>query len=194
MTDHPETLADLLAPDAEAFAEAIDTTEDMEATLRHDLGGLGPGLASVVTLGAVWAVLYRALDVRLDDILRGAWQTANDLQPYRDPDRYPPDQEALVEVGRRQLTSRHRPKVEVLVQGLRLTIEFEVTLTLTIIGGRLRIRDGRIREITGSVFEGECLLTYGGMALLRRKTNRFEIPGRLALGEGLPIAPIPEAV
>ena len=140
-------------------------------------------------------MLYEALDVALLDILKSGWQTMAELQAYRDPDKHPPTESSWVTLGRHKITSAHEPKVDVLFNGKRVgTLAFEAKLSLTVNDARLKVRDGRIWEVTGPVFDGEASLFYKGFVLLKKRVARFTFPSGVTFEDGVPIMPMPVAV
>jgi hypothetical protein len=195
MTEAPKTLAGCLAAGEEEFTADLQIDAEVQETMKRDLQGMPGALLEMVPMATVLAALYRALDVDLTGILRSGWQTAVMLQEYRDPARHPPGEEKLVKIATTKLTSTHKPKLEVLVNGAVVgSLVFDAKLTLDIAGSRLRIRDGRIWEVMGSEFEGQCELSYRGLLLVRRRVGKFAIPGGLTFVQGIKIGPMPVLV
>jgi len=186
----PERVADLLAPDADAFS-ALAISDDAGERLRSDLGALDQATLEGFMISDLLRSLYRALDLPLADILRSAWSSMVELQEYRDSAKHPPGEANRVRFGKHKVTSKHRPKLVVLVNEKEVgEIVFDIQLTLHITGTTLLVRDGRIWQAMGSEFEGECELSYCGLRLAHKKVGLFTIPGGIDIENGLPIPPL----
>lgn len=180
-------LSDLFAQDAEAFS-ALTVSEETQARLRTDLGALDRTMVEAFSIGEVLRTLYQALDEPLSDILQSAWSSMIELQEYRDSRKHPPGETSKVRFGKHKVTSRHHPKLEILLNGKGLgAITFDVLLTLHVTGTTLQVRDGRIWRASGSELEGEGLLSYSGLQLAKKKIDLFSIPGDIEFEDGLPI-------
>lgn len=189
----PERLTDFLADSADAFS-ALVVSETAGDRLRDDLAALDPATPDGFAISDLLHSLYEALDQPLADILRSAWTSLVELQEYRDPEKHPPDETNRVRFGRHKMTSKHRPKLEVLVNGQEVgEIAFDLQLTLHITGTTLLVRDGRIWQAAGSEFEGGCELSYCGIRLVHKKVGLFTIPGGIDFAGGLPIPPLGKA-
>ena len=51
----------------------------------------------------------------------------------------------------------------------------------------LKVRGGKIREISAGRCRGKGTLECAGVALLQQETDPFDLPGRISLGEGIEI-------
>jgi len=51
----------------------------------------------------------------------------------------------------------------------------------------LKVRGGKIREIYSGRCRGTGSLECAGVALLKKETNPFDLPGHISLGEGIDI-------
>lgn len=194
MTDAPETLAGFFAESEKSFSET-EADAAVEVTMQREMRGMDDALLEAFSLTAILAMLFQAMNVPLVDILRNAWQSAADLQDYRDPDKHPPGEEKIVKVGKTRLTSTHQPKVDILFNGRPAgALIFDAKLTLNIAGSRFRVRDSRIWEMLGSEFEGECELSYRGFVLVKRKVGKIVLPGGIEFEDGLEIVAMPVLV
>ena len=67
------------------------------------------------------------------------------------------------------------------------SLEFTITLALKLEGVVLKVRGGKIREISAGRCRGKGTLECAGVALLQKETDPYELPGRVSLGEGIDI-------
>jgi len=51
----------------------------------------------------------------------------------------------------------------------------------------LKVRGGKIREISAGRCRGKGTLECAGVALLQKETDAYDLPGRVSLGEGIDI-------
>jgi hypothetical protein len=187
MAGVPVTLAELLleAPDAAATRPLLDHAALSD--LRTRVGGL-PEIAWSTAADTVADAILAALDVKLTDILAGAWSTLRELQDYADPARHPAEETALVPLARHKLRSTHHPSIEVMLgEDVIAKLEFTVALTLSLEGIVLKVRGGRIREIASGSYAGTGSLKLADAVLVERQTPSYIIPGSISLGDGIPI-------
>jgi hypothetical protein len=193
MTDVPATVADFFARDAEAFSRTPLPAEAAEA-VKQDLGALDRAALEALAMTDLLRSLYDALDPRLDDILRSAWGSLNQLQEYRDAHKHPPEETSNVRFGRHKVTSKHHPTVEILLNEKAVaSLTFDVLLTLQVSATTLVVRAGRIWQARGTEFQGEAALSYRGFTLIRKSTEKFSLPGAIDFSDGIPIPPLPQA-
>lgn len=193
MADGSKKLGDFFASDAEAFSRTPLPAEASQA-VQQDLGTLDKAALESFALADLLRSLYTALDSPLAEILRAAWSSLVELQEYRDTERHPPEETSSVRFGKHRVVSKHHPQVEILLNEQEVaSLTFDVQLTLQIIGTTLTVRDGRIWQARGSEFEAEAILAYRGFQLMKKRTERFRLPGAIDFEEGIPIPPLPKA-
>ena len=193
MAEHPEKLAEFFAENAETFSRQPLPADAVEA-VREDLGTADRAVLEGFAMGDLMATLYAALDLPLEDILRSAWSSLVELQEYRDTQKHPPEETSNVRFGKHKLTSKHHPKVALLLNEKEVaSLTFDVVLTLSITATTLLVRAGRIWQARGSEFQGEASLSYRSFTLMKKQTGTFTLPGAIDFAEGLPIPPLPKA-
>ncbi len=139
---------------------------------------------------AVTRSLGQALHVNIVDVLVSGWKTYAGLLEYTDRAKHPPGEIAQVALEHRTITSSHEPHVDVLVGSRRVAeIHFAVELELEIASVILTIQDAKITEIAIGKCVGRGTLKCAGAVLVERSTREVELPGRIGLGAGIPIAP-----
>jgi hypothetical protein len=135
--------------------------------------------------------LANLLDVGIPDIMTTAWNKYQLLRKYLDKDKYSPNKSILVSLTKHTVKSQHHPSIEVFVnEQLIGKVDFTVTVSLEFEGLILKIRDGRIMEITTGSCTGNGVVSCGDYTLIKRETAPFRLPGTVQLGgSGVPIVP-----
>lgn len=130
------------------------------------------------------------------DLLKGvfipAWRQHPDLQEYRDRDKHPPEETALVPLVEHSITTSHTPTIEPTLAGRSLgEIEFEVEGEFLIKGAILEVRDAKIMKVRFGGIDGTGTLGLAGVSFLEKSGN-LDISGNLDLQEAVPIGDLPE--
>lgn len=121
------------------------------------------------------------LDVNLKEVLIEAWNKSVILRKYKDAQRYPPDQTAIVHLSEHTIRSEHQPYLEISVNGLTGRLPFCLKLELKAKGFKLKIRDGEIHEILSGELKVNADLSCGPALLWTFETETFTIPGSIKL-------------
>lgn len=186
MAENALTLRDFLLARTEDARQAIEQS-DAGAKLKEAVGKL-PGIEWGPVAKEIEAKIAEVLDVDIVGILLGGWKKYRQLQQYRDPTKYPPEETILLSLTEHSISSSHHPKIEILAERVLLArLEFTITLALKLEGIVLKVRGGKIREICAGRLRGKGTLACAGVALLEKETERLELPGRINLGDGIEI-------
>lgn len=130
------------------------------------------------------------LDIKFLDIIEGAWKKYAILLKYTDREKYPPSESYLVSLADHTVKSKHKPAIEVWVDGTRrFDIKFEIELSLTLSGIILKVQDGKIREVHTGTCKGKGIVKCENVVIMEKETQSISLPGSINLGEGIPIAP-----
>jgi hypothetical protein len=128
------------------------------------------------------------LDIRLTDVIAGAWCKYASLLQYADPQQYPADESVLVPLAEHDIDSKHSPAIEIFVNNTPvLHLTFSVDFVLSLKGAILRIQDARIREIRTGEVKARGAITFGPIVIAERESGAFALPGSMDLGEGIAI-------
>lgn len=186
MAESALTLRDFLVARTEDARQAIERS-DAGAKLKEAVGKL-PGIAWGPVAKEIEAKIAEVLDVDIVGILLGGWKKYRQLQQYRDQTKYPPEETILLSLTEHSISSSHHPKIEILAEQVLLArLDFTITLALKLEGIVLKVRGGKIREICSGRCRGKGTLACAGVPLLEKETERFELPGRIDLGDGIEI-------
>ena len=181
------TLADLF--DLRADQPVLEPNTD-EKSLRAELvsiatktsGFVAPPSAGTRILEHVESVLSPAVGT----ILANVWNKRAEIRKYADTSKYPRGKLNYVPLASHDVKWEATPSVKLVVNELiEHTIKFTLEAKFHIDAAKLEIDDGRIMSIgTGkSWFEGK--LTYGKLELIKRKSEEYDFPGELRLGDGI---------
>jgi hypothetical protein len=174
----------LLTPDQ---VEALDANAAMRELRKRVAHPLRPSLWPAARR-AVADALAPVLRLRLADVLVAGWNEYRELAKYKDREEYPPDKIVDVALGEHTITSKHEPRVEILVNGKRFAeLHFEVEIEMEIDTATLEIQDAKIKSVSTGECEATCTLRCEGVTLAQ-SSRTFELPGTLSFGEGIPIA------
>jgi hypothetical protein len=174
-------------PSAEHL-EVISSAAVLESA-RQALGRTLPNGFWMSVSRAISRALEQALQVDLTAVLVGGWNTYRSLLEYADRSKHSPEEIAELALGRHSIASSHEPRVTLLVGGKKVAeVPFEVELELEIESAIFTIQDARIREVALGRCAGKGSLKCSGAVLLERKSGEVMLPGRIVLGEGIPIA------
>jgi hypothetical protein len=188
MTTSPVTLAELFRDDAGRPASLPALSKDRSQDRLDVAVAELPEISRNAVRRAVDEQLDDLLDVEVADILCGGWKKLEALQAYRSPDPAHPDEIAVVPLAAHRMRSTHHPTVEILVDSRPVAkVRFDVVLELEIEVANLKVQHGRIMEILGGAYEATARLGIEGQTLVTRSSRRYELPGRLPLGAGIPI-------
>ena len=177
-------LSDLLPDNLERAGET--GIEKLRA--RDDIGSLN--VAWNLVGGQLEGALHNALDCDVVEVAAECWAKANLLAEYADPERHPPGERSVIEIGGRDLTRELDPVIVVNVAGCPpFELRFTVALTLHYGGVKLVISDGRIRE--GSLGDAwvSAQLRYGEIPLQSlAESKKLPLSGPFMLpGDGVKI-------
>jgi hypothetical protein len=186
MPESALTLKDFLLARTEEAREAIEKSP-AGAKLKEAVGKL-PGIEWGPVAKEIEAKIGDVLDVDIVSVLLGGWKKYRQLQQYRDPAKYPPEETILLSLTEHSIASSHHPKIEILAGEVPVgTLEFTITLALKLEGVVLKVRGGKIREIAAGRCRGKGSLECAGVTLLEKETDSVELPGRVGLGDGIDI-------
>jgi hypothetical protein len=125
----------------------------------------------------VGARLAEILDVKVSDVVTSAWEKAQEFREYADPQAHPPDETILTELAEHTIDVDFHPSLEFLMNDRPLPgIQLDITLSLTIKGLILKIRDGKVREMTAGSIIGRGKLETAGLTILEKQTEEILLP------------------
>jgi len=113
------------------------------------------------------------------------WNDGGLFRKYLDKGAYPPDETIEVALADHSVTSRHQPRIELLLNGQPVyPIVLDVAVTVTVHGAVIEVRDGRIMKVRTGELKGEGDLKWEGFLLASEKLKPIQLPGVKEFGDG----------
>ncbi len=149
--------------------------------------------AKAVGWPATWSEIVEKmkdlLDIGIPEIMVSAWNKYRILVKYLDREKYPPGETFLVPLAEHTIRSIHHPFIEILINDQSVgKIQFDLDLSFDLKGATLKIQDGKIKEILVGSCKAKGVIKFEDVVILERETDSIDLPGRISLGEGLPIS------
>jgi hypothetical protein len=179
----------LLGEDGQGSADALVDpvrTHGIARTLLSGVRALSPSADQAVE-HELATVIDGFLGLDLLDLAAGGWSRHAALTAAARRTRSAPGSEEVVALATHSITSRHRPFVEVFVDGTRIgTLEVELTLLYQIVGLVAVVRDACLDRVRS----GECTID-GTLAVQRivlaEQQGRLDLPGTMRLRSPIPL-------
>lgn len=191
MSDHDLSAKDLLF-DSNADV-AANTREKMEkepagVELRAELAKKSRLIKWNVVADVLLDRAVEMSDIPLAKILLPAWKKYREIEKFADPQSYPPEDTELVSLVEHTVQTEHKASLEILFKGAQVkVIDFAVATELTLEGVVLQIRGGRVMAIEAGSVKGKASLAMESKIVLERPFAPISLPGKIDLGEGLPL-------
>jgi len=165
--------------------ESATGVVSLRATILTDAKAVG----WTTTWSEIVEKMKDLLDIGIPEIMVSAWNKYRILLKYLDREKYPPDETFLVPLAEHTIRSVHRPFIEILINDQSVAkIQFDLDLSLYLKEATLKIQDGKIKEILVGSCKGKGVMKCEGLVILERETDSVVLPGRISLGDGLPIS------
>jgi len=112
------------------------------------------------------------LDMDLGDILVSGWRKYSALVQAAHRTLSPPPSEEVVALATHRVTSTHRPRVDLLIDGKRLnSFEFELKVDVEVTGLSAVVRSGDLVALRGGVCQLSGTLSLEGVKLAAREQS-----------------------
>ena len=178
----PETLADLFNADRRSRRVggpqlASTEREQLKAALKSK------GRIALADVEKEMGNAYRrALNVKLIDIFAGAWSGVTQVAELGDTTKYPPGEKHFVPLANHRITSDHRPKVEVLVDGMPLvSLTLDVNLQAQFDAAVLEVEGGHIHAIKPGGCLAAASVSCRGVPIASTSSRRLALPAEIEL-------------
>jgi hypothetical protein len=133
-------------------------------------------------------LVLELVDVKVADVLVGAWKTHRTLRKFADPVKYPPGTTSTVPLATHKVSVKQSPAIEILVDGQpQGKIPFGLELELTVDAGVLTIRGGRILRMGAGRAKATGRLTCAGVTVAEQASRSYEWNAGVGFGEGIAI-------
>jgi hypothetical protein len=138
--------------------------------------------------GEISEKLEQMFDIRLTDILAAAWKDYQALLDCADPSKHTAEETISLPVVDHRIETTLKPCLEIVVgerQPIRLT--FEIACELELKGLVAKVQDASIRALRLASCRAKGSVKCEGVLLIKRETRELDLPGRIVLGQGIPI-------
>ncbi|MFM9863243.1 MAG: hypothetical protein ACKVRO_06515 [Micropepsaceae bacterium] len=178
------------AEDAKARKDGLNalySTAVMRST--QALLSTAPTLLQNHVAQSVTEALKGVLSVPLVDVLSSAWTTRRELKQYLDRSKFPREELIDHALGKHEIQSTHRPKLQIMLDNSPIGAEFEfaVTVALNVEAAILRIQDGRIMHAQLGKVSGSGAIKCEEATLFARATKPVALAQTLSFGQGIAI-------
>jgi hypothetical protein len=187
MATIPLTISDIFLP----VGDDLDLKAELDGKVIPDLSRAIQELPDVAWSAFSEEMQFafaKALDIKLADVVAGAWSKLKQLRDYcgRKPDD--PDKPFSVALARHEVVSNHQPGIDILLgEKVIGQIVVEVELSLTLKGIVLSVRDDHIIAVASGKFSGAGSLKYQGATLIEKTTKEYDIPGKWIFDRPFPL-------
>jgi hypothetical protein len=139
----------------------------------------------------VRGALRAVLECDLLELLAQGWVTLRGLRDYADPAKHPPDERAVVHVGKHDFVREVHPVISVSVAGRRCPdLRFTVRLTGSFSGLALTVQGGKITGGTAGDLKVSAQLRYGAAELHKAvESRKVALPGSFRFDPAIVIPP-----
>ena len=182
------TLNQLLLPPADELSDRIkDALEDEGLRLQGKAGKL-PMLGWSMMHSALATRVTSLLDIKIVDVLAGAWNKSFMLRQQMEKSRSTPGKDVFVQLSEHKIASTHEPSIALMKNGQEIKrLKFPVSIELVLQGAVVRIRDGEIQEVQLGKVKAKGTVRCESVLLAQKELAPIEIPGTLKVA-GTPAA------
>jgi hypothetical protein len=188
----PTALALLFGPDAGSLDDLAQRIASADPErLGRALDGL-PNATRQAAVREVAAATAGLLNVNLIDVLVAGWRKYQDLVSVARATLAAPNSTELVQLTTHRVTEAQQPYVSVLVDGHRVaTLNLELSVVFDVSALLAGVRAGRLVAVHSGHCEITATLALEGAEVVTRRAH-LELPGVVALGEGIRLLPAEE--
>jgi len=176
----PQDISARVEPQLDALATVQDARQEIAKASRAIWWGW--------VRTAVADKSQELLNFNVIDLLAESWKKYLEISQYGDTKKYGRDETILAPLYEHIIKSKHTPYIQILLKEQEVgRVEFNLEFSLTLDAFALKIRNGRIWEIQAGSAKGEGSLTFAGITAWREETKPLRFPGRISLGNGIPL-------
>lgn len=138
---------------------------------------------------SVTEALKGALKVKIVDILVAGWNARRELKQYHDRAKFPREELADHALGKHEIQSAHKPRLQIMLDQspMGAEFEFEIAIGLAVEAATLRIQDGRMMQAQIGKVSGFGTIKCEDATLFSRPNKPIALPQTLSFGGGLAI-------
>ncbi|PYP86778.1 MAG: hypothetical protein DMG65_18215 [Candidatus Angelobacter sp. Gp1-AA117] len=191
MPENSLTLNTLLGlPDKDFSDQVINASSDQgeETEPAQDRVSKGlHGLQWKFVEGEIRRKAGELLDVDVMEMMVSAWRGSKLIEHLQQESK-DNDGPAHVPLLKHNIHSELEPAIEIQLGQFKKTIPFQVEVDFTLDGLILKIEDRIIHAIEAGSLEGEGKIKIGRIPLPKRSFGPLDLPGKINLKKGIPLA------
>jgi hypothetical protein len=150
---------------------AFETSEKF-AILRNTIIQKKPQMLWSSVSNEIAKKVPELLDIKLKDILVGAWKKYQQVEQCLEQGTDNPDETFLVPLVKHNIVSEHNPKIEIRIDEVYIgQIDFEILLELELNGIILKIKGSKIEGIKAGSCKCKGSLASEGVVLFQDSTE-----------------------
>jgi hypothetical protein len=185
----PITLNALFGLPNESFARqalSLGMEEGDLSSLKAKALGAVKGLQWSSIEADIFKGISELLNTDVMSVIIATWKQYNALAEHADESKTTGKTE-LVELVDHTMEVRLHPYLEIQFAEFSKKIFFDVSAEFTLKGLKLRIEDARIKSVQTGSLEGAGEIKIKAKSLLKHSFEPIDLPGRVNLGDGIPI-------
>ena len=183
----PVTISDIFLPVGDEPGIKAQLDEKVIPDMAREVQAL-PNVAWSAFSDEIQFAFAKALDIKLIDVVAGAWTKLKELRDYCGRKQDDPDRPFSVALARHEVISNHQPGIDILLGEKvigRIVVDLELSLTLK--GVVLSVQDDHIVAVASGKFAGAGALKYHGATLIEKSTEDYDIPGQWTFDRPFPL-------
>jgi hypothetical protein len=140
---------------------------------------------------SVTEALSEALKIKITDLAIAGWTNRREFAQYLDQTKFPRDEIVDHVLGKHEIFSSHKPRLQIMLDGSPIgsEFEFEISVKLALEAATLRVQDGRMMFARIGKVTGTGFIKCEDTTLFARAAKPVSIPQTLSFGTGLAIVP-----
>lgn len=177
LTDAPPTVGSFLLPAGFAGGEEGDFLDPVLASLAIAAAAIGGSVAWSEVRSEIAAQIAEVLAIDISDVVVAAWEKAEEFREYADPEAHPPDETIVTQLAEHTIDVDFHPSLELVLNDQALPgIALDVFLSLALKGLILKVRGGRVREMSVGSIVARGRLETAGLTILEKESEEIHLP------------------
>lgn len=145
------------------------------AELREKISKKVPEMKWAAIYNEVMGTCSELLDLKLTDILEGAWRKYQQVEHYLEQGKTDPEITFLVPLLNHTIVSEHHPKIEIRIDEFPMgNIDFEIHLELELSGIILKIKESRIDGVKAGSCKCKGSFSCEGIVLFEDSSQTYD--------------------
>ena len=161
---------------------ALEHSPEQWKAFREKISEEVKGIKWTVAMSDLAPKICELLDIKIPNILVGAWKKAGELKTVLEKSRKAPDEVSYLQLADHTINSEHKPSIDMKIRNATVKkIELAVQLGFNLKGFVLRIQNGAIREVQTGQCEARGTIKYGNLTIAEKKLQPINLPLSIAI-------------